>query len=896
MHLSLQVSIYKVFPNSLRIVLLLAAGASACFAQAAYTISTVAGSANSGDGGSAASGILSQPEGIATDGRGNIYVADANDHRIRKLATDGTIRTIAGTGVAGFTGDDGPASAAQLNAPYGLCIDRAGNLYVADLANDRVRRISADGIISTVAGGGATPPGGDGDGGPAVNAKLLAPRNVATDAQGNLYISDFTGQRVLKVDTTGTLTTAAGTGAAGYSGDGASALRAAISYPAGIAIDRLGVLYIADTGNKKIRRVYQGVMSTVLGTPAFQLNVPTGLAVDRLDNLYIADNRTTLIRVSQQGLVTSAPVGGGDVAIDALDNVYTTGSHVVKRLTGAIVSVIAGTGTSGFAGDGGSALLARLDTPLGLARDLSGNWYFADSQNLRVRRISPQGNIATFAGAGSSTPFPGTQSNSVRLSLPNSVAFDSWGNLYFSDTTANRIRRVSPDGTITTIAGADSPGLQGDDGPASRAILNNPTGIAIDIENTLYFADTGNNRIRKITQIGQISTIAGGGGNTADEGTGLTAKLIQPTAVATDRNGNIYIAETGGNRIRLLNRSGTLTTLAGARSNLNQPRGLRVTENGDVLFADSGSNTIRRLSVSGDLVIIAGNGAAGFTGDGGPATSATLNNPSDVALDLDGSIWISDSGNNRIRKLAVAQFAPLSLAAATDSFTVTHSATMLEQPVAPGEVVSIFGAGLGPEAGAIGRITSARTLETIVAGTQVLFDGTPAPLFYVQDKQINAQVPYIIAGRLETEVTIVIGGVVKGRRRILVKESVPGLLTLSGGTGQIIAVNEDGNSNSAGNPAARSAVVTIYATGDGQLGADAIDGKPYGAAKTPYSVSVDFNGYSGEVLYAGRAPGFVGLMQINVRIPSQFVPSGAVPIVLRVRGESSQAGATLSIR
>ncbi len=885
-----------MFSTSLRIVLLLAVGAGLCFAQSLYSISTVAGSANSGDGGPAAFGMLSQPEGIATDGRGNIYVADAIDHRIRKLATDGTIRTVAGTGAAGFSGDDGPASAAQLNAPYGLCIDRQGNLYVADLGNARVRRISTDGIISTVAGGGATLPGGDGDGGQAVNAKLLAPRNVTTDAQGNLYISDFNAQRVLKVDSTGTLTTVAGTGAAGYSGDGASALRASIAYPAGLAIDRLGVLYIADTGNKKIRRVYQGVMSSVLGTPAFLLNVPTGLAVDRLDNLYIADNRSTMFRVSQQGVVTTVAAGGADVAIDALDNLYITGSHVVKRLTGANVSVLAGTGTSGFGGDGGSALLARLDTPLGLARDLSGNWYFADSQNVRVRRISPQGNISTFAGAGQNALSPGSQATSIRLGSPTSVALDSFGNLYFSDTAANRIRRVAPDGTIITIAGADAAGLQGDDGPASRALLNNPTGIAIDSENSLYVADTGNNRIRKITQIGQISTVAGGGSSTDDSGTGLAAKLTQPLAVAADKNGNVYIAETGANRIRLLNRAGTLTTVAGVRSSLNQPRGLRVADNGDVIFADSGSNTIRRLASTGEIETIAGNLSAGLTGDGGLAISASLHNPSDVALDPDGSILISDTGNNRIRKLTVTTAGPVPPAAVTDTFTITHSATLLEQPVAPGEVVSIFGAGLGPDTGAIGRITAAKTLETTVAGTQVLFDGTPAPLFYVQDKQINAQVPYIIAGRLETEVTIVVGGVVKGRKRIAVKQSVPGLLTLSGGTGQVIAVNDDGNSNNPGNPAARGSIVTLYATGDGQLGSDAIDGKPYAAGKTSYSVSVDFGGYSGEVLYAGRAPGFVGLMQLNVRIPAQFVPSGAVPIILTVRGEASQPGATISIR
>jgi uncharacterized protein (TIGR03437 family) len=882
--------------KSLGFVLLIAIGASVGFAQTSYNISTVAGSANPGDGGPAAASLLSQPEGIALDGRGNIYIADANDHRIRKIGADGTIQTIAGTGEAGFNGDGGPAEAAQLNAPYGLCIDRNGNLFVADLGNFRVRKISVEGRITTVAGGGSITPGGDGDGGSATNAKLSGPRNVTTDQQGNLYISDFNGQRVLKVDLTGTLTTLAGTGTAGYSGDGASALRAAISYPAGIAIDRLGVLYIADTGNKKIRRIYQGLISTVLGSSPIELNVPTGLAVDRLDNLYIADNRTTMFRISQQGAVSTLPIGGGDLAIDGLDNVYTTGAHVVKRLTGSNVSTIAGTGNSGFAGDGTSASSARLDGPTGLARDLIGNWYFADSRNLRVRRITPQGVISTFAGAGTSAPFPGTQATSIRLGQPSSVAVDTLGNVYLSDTSTNRIRRVSPDGTMVTIAGADEAGLRGDDGPASRAILNNPTGIAIDTENNLYIADTGNNRIRKINAIGQISTIAGGGSSTADEGTGLTAKLIEPMAVAADRNGNVYIAETGGNRIRLLNRAGTLTTLAGARSNLNQPRGLRVTDTGDVIFTDSGSHTIRRLSAAGDLVTIAGTGVAGFGGDGKPAIASQLSGPVDIALDADGSIWISDTGNNRIRKLTPGAPPVVVPPAAVTTFTVFHGASMLEQPVAPGEIVSLFGTGLGPEAGALGNVTAGRTLQTTVAGTQVLFDGTPAPLFFVQDKQINAQVPYAVAGKLETEVTLVIGGIVKGRIRVPVKEAVPGLLAAAGGTGQVVSLNDNGSVNGGGNPARRGSIVTLYATGDGQLGPDAIDGKPYGTAKTPYSVSVDFDGYAGEVLYAGRAPGFIGLMQINVRIPSQFVPSGAVPVVLMVRGEVSQSGATLSIR
>jgi uncharacterized protein (TIGR03437 family) len=763
-----------------------------------------------------------------------------------------------------------------------VCADRNGNVYIADLGNARVRKISSDGKISTVAGGGAIAPGGDGEGSPAVNVKLSAPRNVIADLSGNLYISDFSGQRVLKVDLNGTLTTIAGSGTAGYSGDGASAVRATIAYPAGLAMDRLGVLYVADSGNKKIRRVYEGFISS-LNTQ--QLNVPTGLAVDRFDNLYIADGRTILTRLTPQGAVNTLTIGGGDVAVDAFDNIYASDAHMVKRLGAGAVTVVAGTGYSSYAGDGGSGTSARLNSPVGLANDAAGNLYFADSRNQRVRKLNTHGIVSTV---------PGTQAAVAHLGLPSSIAFDSGGNLLIADTTANRIRRVAPDGTIVTIAGADEAGLRGDDGAASKALLSGPTGIAIDHDNNLYIADTGNNRIRKITASGQISTIAGGGLSMADDGPALTLQLIQPIGVALDRNGNIYIAESGANRIRLLTRSGGLSTVVDSHTvNLNQPRGLRVTNSGDVIFASAGNNRILQLSAAGGVTTIAGTGIAGFSGDGGPSTECQLSGPVDVAVDPDGSIWVSDTGNNRIRKLTpVGVVQPVTLA----PITAVHGATMREQPLAPGEIISIFGTGLGPEAGVAGKVTSSNTLEREVAGVQVLFDETPAPLFFVQDKQINVQVPYKIAGHTETEVTVVSGGVVKGLVKLAVKETVPGLLTVSGGKGQAIAVNENGRSNSEGNPAPRGSVVILYATGDGQTGPDAVDGRPAAAAWTSYPVAVDFGGYAGEVLYAGRAPGSIGLMQINVRVPAEFVPSGAVPVWLTVKGEISQSGVTVNVR
>ena len=285
-----------------------------------YRIETVAGSASMGDGGPATTAQISNIQGIAVDRWGNLYLSDTDNHRVRKISTSGVITTLAGTGVAGFSGDGGPAATAQLNLPYGLAADLAGYLYVADLGNDRVRRISPDGVITTVAGNGNR--GSSGDGGAATGAQLLTPRNVAVDAAGNLYFSEFEGHRVRKVTPDGKISTVAGTGVAGLRGDGAPAVNAQLAFPAGLAVDRLGALYIADSQNQRVRKILAGgVISTVVGgSPSTALLTPLAIAVDVAGTLYVADT---------SNIVRSYTVAG------AWTNVAGTG-HRVSRAMAAL--------------------------------------------------------------------------------------------------------------------------------------------------------------------------------------------------------------------------------------------------------------------------------------------------------------------------------------------------------------------------------------------------------------------------------------------------------------------------------------------------------------------------------------------------------------------------------
>jgi hypothetical protein len=671
-------------------------------------INTVAGNGTqgfSGDGGPATSAQLHLPTGVAVDTAGNLFIADRNNHRIRKVTPSGVISTVAGNGTGGFSGDGGPATSAQLNYPTGVAVDTAGNLFIADSSNSRVRKVTSSGVISTVAGNGTQ--GFSGDGGPATSAQLLNPTGVAVDTAGNLFIASF-NNRVRKVTPAGGISTVAGNGIAGSGGDGGPATSAQLNAPSGVAVDTAGNLFIADSGNSRVRKVTSsGVISTVAGngTQGFsgdggpatsaQLNAPSGVAVDTAGNLFIASFNNCVRKVTPSGVISTVAgngIGGfsGDggpatsaqlnapsgVAVDTAGNLFIAderNNRIRKVTPGLVISTVAGNGSEGFSGDGGPATAARFYFAEGVAVDTVGNLFIADSGNNRVRKVTPDGMISTVAGNGiGGFGGDGGPATSAQLNYPTGVGVDTAGNLFIADTFNSRVRKVTSSGVISTVAGNGTEGFSGDGGPATSAQLLDPTGVAVDTAGNLFIADRNNHRLRKVTPSGVISTVAGNGtgGFSGDGGPATSAQLNYPTGVAVDTAGDLFIADSGNSRVRKVTSSGGISTVAGngiassggdggpaTSAQLLDPTGVAV-DTASNLFIASFNNRVRKVTPAGGISTVAGNGIAGSGGDGGPATSAQLNAPSGVAVDTAGNLFIADSGNSRVRKVTLGASAP----------------------------------------------------------------------------------------------------------------------------------------------------------------------------------------------------------------------------------------------
>jgi PASTA domain/NHL repeat len=441
--------------------------ASAFAITGSNTITTIAGNGTpgfSGDGGPATSAQMWGPEGIAVDAAGNVYFTDGASHRVRKVTPGGTISTFAGTGAPGFSGDNGLATSAQLSSPKGLAVDGLGNVYIAEYHGDRVRKVNPAGIITTYAGSGIR--GDTGDGGPATAARLFAPRGLAVDGQGNLYIADHYNHRIRKVDSSGTITRFAGT-SAGFSGDGGPATSAQLHYPEHVTTDESGNVYIADSSNRRVRKVSpSGTITTFAGSgggglgdgglaTSATLDHPRGLEVDAQGNLYIADSADYRVR---------------------------------KVDTAGMITTVVGTGNGGFHGDGGPAGSATVWVPLGLAMDGQGNLYIADYQNNRLRKVleatSSSQSIAFAALANKTYGDPDfTVSATASSGLP--VSFSASGNCTVSGTTV----RVTGAGSCTITA--SQPGGSGY--PAAPSVSR--TFSIAKAGQTIFFAALANRKV-----------------------------------------------------------------------------------------------------------------------------------------------------------------------------------------------------------------------------------------------------------------------------------------------------------------------------------------------------------------------------------------------------------------
>ena len=662
-----------------------------------YRITSVAGTdAGSGDGGPATEALLTFPYGIAADGQGNIYIADTENHRIRKVDPEGIITTFAGTGEEGFGGDGGPATEAKLDWPSGVAVDAEGNVYIADQENERIRKVDSDGLITTFAGSGSYNFRGDEDGIPAVEASLNWPTGVAVDAQGNVYIADSYNNLIRKVGSDGLITTIAGSGRVfGFFeepdeddiGDGCPATDAKLDWPIGVAVDAEGNVYVADVGHDRVRKLTgtgtEYIITTFAGTgeegdegghigdggsaAEARLSAPRGVAVDDRGHVYIADTGNNRIReVDSDGMITT--IAGDDstmgaqlsvprgIAIDADGNLYIadTGNNQVHKWDDGGLTAIAG--AAGL-GDGGPAINARLLEPKGIALLEDGTLYITDSGNNRVRKVDTDGVITTFAGTGEQgSGGDGGPATEAQLYYPTGIAVDSAGNVYIADSRNNRVRRVDTDGVITTFAGTGEEGpLEdrddvGDGGPATSARLSRPVGLAFDADGNLFVTDPGNSRIRRIDTNGMITTYAGSERSfSGDEGPAAEAQFSLPLGFEIDADGNFYITDLyyDRNRIRKIDTEGIVTTIAETAS----IGGVTVGLDGSVYITELDVGRVFRLDPFGAFSIIAGSSRSGFRGDGGPAREARLDEPSGIEVDADGNVYVADSKNNRIRKL-----------------------------------------------------------------------------------------------------------------------------------------------------------------------------------------------------------------------------------------------------
>jgi sugar lactone lactonase YvrE len=660
-----------------------------------YTFTTFAGAASSGSAdGSARTARFSGPRSVAVDSSGNVYVADAGNHTIRRINSLGGVTTLAGSaGMRGST--NGPGSAARFNNPQGLAVDKVGNMFVADTGNQVVRKITSAGVVTTLAGSAGHRGNSDGTGS---TARFTDPDGIAVDVAGNAYVADTLNFTIRKITPEGVVTTLAGLAGQRGNADGTRSA-ARFSTPQGIAVDRNGNIYVADSFNYTIRKVTPaGVVTTVAGRVNGGSNDgqgrdagfgnPAGIAVDDSGNVFVADTSNSGIRkITPAGIVTTLAGGSSSgsadgvgraagfhlpygVAVDKSGHVYVAdkGNDSIRKITstGEVTTLAGLTGGSSGRTDGiGNA--ARFSFPHGLVVDRSGNLFVSDNNNHTIRKITPDGVVTTLAGLAGFSGQSDGNNNAARFYLPSGMAIDSSGNLFVADCLNHTIRKISSEGTVTTWAGiaetADKGGSE--DGAVNVARFKQPRGIAADTSGNIYVADAGNSTIRRITPTREVTTLAGSAGNHGiADGNGSTARFNHPWGIAVDGLGNVYVADTDNHTIRKITPAGDVTSFAGSprvfgASHSNEklsefffPRGIVVDGLGAVFVADF--STIHQITPAGTVTTLAG--LAHHRGsDDGTESAARFHFVCGLALDAAGNLYVADSANHTIRKGIVSR-------------------------------------------------------------------------------------------------------------------------------------------------------------------------------------------------------------------------------------------------